>query len=456
VRGPPPASMDDTSMLLALANSCGGRSPFAGPVGRTPSIEPDELHSPDRPRLYWCSPCSSESSPPDQQQRMESPSWRPPPLRVSDSFERLESLLRRSHSAVKRTESVDSVTMLLRTESLETKTDELFVRSDAPKRRTKLRRTESMETIAGSDEAQSRSPTPRPPVPQRALAGAIARKPRGSPDQEVAPSRRTGSRGRPPSNMQQRQSARSRSGARASTANDSAPRGVPDQERGPTKTEAEAASALARRRGLALRRLGVPTGAEKRRTGDARPSRTKVPAAAGSSESHAGAGAAGARSKMSSRAASTAGSSRRSGVQNPSCKPVTMGEWQQAMELRKRREEGIREGTELHEGVTRRLARHSARHVSSEDEDGASWPAADHPQEHRPALPVRLLGVLLNVCWMLLRLPVRVVMALFSDEAPWEPSTPDTPGRPFLYRQLSQSPMGASLALDAVCGVGME
>ena len=133
---------------------------------------------------------------------------------------------------------------------------------------------------------------------------------------------------------------------------------------------------------------------------------------------------------------------------------VTMGEWQQAMKMRKWREQEEQEERELQEGVSRRPAGPFARD-SSDDEDGGR----DALRQHRPTLPYRLLDAVLNFCMMLLLLPVRVVLALFSDEAPWEPSTPEasstTRMRP-LYRTLSQSPMGTSLALDAVCGLGLE
>ena len=133
---------------------------------------------------------------------------------------------------------------------------------------------------------------------------------------------------------------------------------------------------------------------------------------------------------------------------------VTMGEWQQAMAMRKRREQEEQDGRELQEGVGRRLAGSSTRD-SGEDEDGGR----NALRQHRPAFPYRLLDAVLNFCMMLLLLPVRVVLALFSDEAPWEPSTPEasstTRMRP-LYRQPSQSSMGTSLALDAVCGLGWE
>ena len=123
--------------------------------------------------------------------------------------------------------------------------------------------------------------------------------------------------------------------------------------------------------------------------------------------------------------------------------------------MRKRREQEEQDGRELQEGVGRRLAGSSTRD-SGEDEDGGR----NALRQHRPAFPYRLLDAVLKFCMMLLLLPVRVVLAILSDEAPWEPSTPEassptTRKRP-LYRTLSQSPMGTSLALDAVCGLGLE
>ena len=110
---------------------------------------------------------------------------------------------------------------------------------------------------------------------------------------------------------------------------------------------------------------------------------------------------------------------------------MTMGEWRHAMSERKRSAERARRGAQKH------LA-------------GGNL-SLEMRGDYQPALPYRMLGLLLTFCKALVLFPVWAVLALFSPEPPWRtPSTPDTP--PPIPNGLS--PFGGSFAFDTLWAGG--